>query len=100
MKTVHPDRSIPPEFLFRRPKEGVLAAASVYDSETNRALSNSELGVTIPKDSSGNINFTALLADPSLQVVKEVRIVEAVPSFPGIGMEDIGRGNHGGVDGH
>jgi len=70
--------------------EGVLAAASVYDSEANRALSNSVLDVTIPRNSSGNINFTALLADPSLQVAKEVRIIEAVPSQPGVGIEDIG----------
>jgi mono/diheme cytochrome c family protein len=69
---------------------GVLAAASVYDSEANRALSNAVLGVTIPRDSNGNINFTALLANPALQVVKEVRIIEAVPSQPGVGVDDIG----------
>lgn len=71
--------------------EGVLGAASVYDSEANRALSDSVLGVTIPRDANGNIDFTALLDNPDLQVVKEVRIVEALPSFPGIGMEDIGQ---------
>lgn len=70
--------------------EGVLAAASVYDSEANRALSNEVLGVTIPRDANGNINFTALCNDPSLQVVKQVRIIQAVPSQPGIGTEDIG----------
>jgi hypothetical protein len=70
--------------------EGVLAAASVYDSEANRALSNAVLGVTIPRDSNGNINFTALLANPNLQAVKEVRIIEAVPSQPGVGVDDIG----------
>jgi mono/diheme cytochrome c family protein len=69
---------------------GVLAATSVYDSEANRALSNGVLGVTIPRDVSGNIDFTLLNADPALQVVKEVRVIEAVPSDPGIGMEDIG----------
>ncbi|MFQ5579476.1 MAG: hypothetical protein ACE5FZ_02595 [Nitrospiria bacterium] len=69
---------------------GVLAAASVYDSEANRALSNTVLGVTIPRDLSGNIDFTALTADTALQVVKEVRVVEAVPSDPGSGREDIG----------
>ena len=70
--------------------EGVLAAASVYDSESNRALSNAVLGVTIPRDTDGNINFTALLSDETLQVAKEVRIIEAVPSLPGVGVEDIG----------
>ncbi len=69
---------------------GVLAAASVYDSEANRALSDAVLGVTIPRDISGNIDFNALVADPALQVVKEVRVIEAVPSDPGIGREDIG----------
>ncbi len=70
--------------------EGTLAAASVYDSEANRALSNGVLGVTIPRDGAGNIDFTALLADVDLQVVKEVRVIEAVPSMPGVGREDIG----------
>ena len=69
---------------------GVLAAASVYDSEPNRALSNAVLGVTIPRDSSGKIDFAALVGDPSLQVAKEVRIIQAVPSQPGVGVEDIG----------
>jgi mono/diheme cytochrome c family protein len=70
--------------------DGVLGAASVYDSEANRALSNSVLGVTIPRGSDGHIDFNALLADPSLQVVREVRIIAAVPSRPGVGVEDIG----------
>ena len=70
--------------------EGVLAAASVYDSEANRALSNTVLGVTIPRDLDGHIDFNALLADPALQVVKEVRVIEAVPSQPGVGVEDMG----------
>ncbi len=69
---------------------GVLAAASVYDSEANRALSNAVLGVTIPRDGSGNIDFAALTGNPSLQVVKQVRIVQAVPSQPGVGVEDMG----------
>jgi hypothetical protein len=69
---------------------GVLAAASVYDSEANRALSNQVLGVTIPRDAGGNIDFNALCNDPSLQVVKQVRVIQAVPSQPGVGTEDIG----------
>jgi len=69
---------------------GVLAAASVYDSEANRALSNQVLGVTIPRDANGNINFTTLCNDPNLQVVKQVRVIQAVPSTPGVGTEDIG----------
>jgi Hydrazine synthase alpha subunit middle domain/WD40-like Beta Propeller Repeat len=70
--------------------EGVLAAASVYDSEANRALSNSVLGVTIPRDGNGNIDFTTLCNNPALQAVKQVRVIQAVPSQPGIGTEDIG----------
>jgi Hydrazine synthase alpha subunit middle domain/WD40-like Beta Propeller Repeat len=70
--------------------EGVLAAASVYDSEANRALSNSVLGVTIPRDGNGNIDFTTLCNNPALQAVKLVRVIQAVPSQPGIGTEDIG----------
>jgi mono/diheme cytochrome c family protein len=69
---------------------GVLAAASVYDSEANRALSNTVLGVTIPRDGNGNINFSNLCNNAGLQVVKFVRIIEAVPSQPGVGVEDIG----------
>jgi mono/diheme cytochrome c family protein len=69
---------------------GALAVSSVYDSEANRALSNSVLGVTIPRDGSNNIDFTALIANPALQVVKQVRIIEAVPSQPGVGVEDMG----------
>lgn len=69
---------------------GVLAAASVYDSEANRALSNAVLGVTIPRDGNGNIDFATLTGNPSLQVVKQVRIVQAVPSQPGVGVEDMG----------
>ena len=69
---------------------GVLAAASVYDSEANRALSSTVLGVTIPRDGNGNIDFAALVGDPSLQVVKQVRIIQAVPSQPGVGVEDMG----------
>ncbi|MBI3608196.1 MAG: PD40 domain-containing protein [Nitrospirae bacterium] len=69
---------------------GVLAAASVYDSEANRALSNAVLGVTIPRDGNGNIDFAALVGDSSLQVVKEVRVIQAVPSQPGVGVEDMG----------
>lgn len=69
---------------------GVLAAASVYDSEPNRALSNTVLGVTIPRDSNNNIDFAALVGNPSLQVVKQVRIIQAVPSQPGVGVEDMG----------
>jgi mono/diheme cytochrome c family protein len=69
---------------------GFLAATSVYDSEANRALSNSVLGVTIPRDGSGNIDFAALVGDASLQVVKQVRVVQAVPSQPGVGVEDMG----------
>lgn len=69
---------------------GVLAASSVYDSEANRALSNGVLGVTIPRDGSGNIDFNTLTGNPSLQVVKEVRIIQAVPSLPGVGVEDMG----------
>jgi mono/diheme cytochrome c family protein len=69
---------------------GVLAAASVYDSEANRALSNAVLGVTIPRDGGGNIDFAALVGTPSLQVVKQVRIIQAVPSQPGVGVEDMG----------
>ena len=72
---------------------GTLAAASVYDSEANRALSNSVLGVTIPRDSAGNIDFAALTGDTNLQVVKKVRVIAAVPSLPGIGREDIGATN-------
>lgn len=70
--------------------EGVLAAASVYDSESNRALSNTVLGVTIPRDASGNIDFTTLCGDTGLQAVKQVRMIQAVPSLPGVGTEDIG----------
>jgi len=70
--------------------QGVLAAASVYDSEANRALSNEVLGVTIPRDANGIIDFNALCSDPSLQVVKQVRIIQAVPSQAGVGTEDIG----------
>ena len=69
---------------------GVLAAASVYDSEANRALSSTVLGVTIPRDGNGNIDFAALVGDSSLQVVKQVRIIQAVPSQPGVGVEDMG----------
>jgi mono/diheme cytochrome c family protein len=69
---------------------GVLAAASVYDSEANRALSNGVLGVTIPRDSNGNIDFAALVGNASLQVVKQVRVIQAVPSQPGVGVEDMG----------
>jgi mono/diheme cytochrome c family protein len=69
---------------------GVLAAASVYDSEANRALSTGVLGVTIPRDGNGNIDFSALVGNASLQVVKEVRIIQAVPSQPGVGVEDMG----------
>lgn len=72
---------------------GVLGAASVYDSEANRALSNSVLGVNIPRDVSGNIDYTALTSDLNLQVVKEVRVIAAVPSMPGLGREDIGATN-------
>jgi mono/diheme cytochrome c family protein len=69
---------------------GELAASSVYDSEANRALSNSVLGVTIPRDSNGNIDFATLVGDAALQVVKQVRVVQAVPSQPGVGVEDMG----------
>ncbi len=75
---------------------GELAAASVYDSEANRALSNAVLfkdGQEIPRDGSGNIDFNGLIADTALQVVKEVRVIEAVPSLPGTGREDIGSTN-------
>lgn len=68
---------------------GVLAAASVYDSEANRALSDGVLGVTIPR-TGGNIDFSSLVGNPALQVVKQVRIVQAVPSQPGVGVEDMG----------
>ncbi len=68
---------------------GVLAAASVYDSEANRALSDPVLGVRIPRNG-GTIDFAALVGDPSLQVVKQVRIIQAVPSQPGVGVEDMG----------
>lgn len=69
---------------------GVLAAASVYDSESNRALSNAVLGVTIPRDGNGNIDFAALVGNPALQAVKQVRVIRAVPSQPGVGVEDMG----------
>ena len=72
---------------------GVIGASSVYDSEANRALSSAVLGVEL-RDLNGNIDFDRLL-DPAnnLQVVKEVRVIEAVPSMPGVGREDIGSTN-------
>lgn len=69
---------------------GFLGAASVYDSEPNRALSNQVLGVTIPRDGNGNIDFNTLCSSPNLQVVKKVRVIQAVPSPPGVGTDDIG----------
>ncbi len=72
---------------------GVLGAASVYDSEANRALSNAVLGVEVPRDVSGNIDFQSLMDNPALQVVKEIRVIAAVPSMPGTGREDIGSTN-------
>ncbi|MFQ5597589.1 MAG: hypothetical protein ACE5GK_06005 [Nitrospiria bacterium] len=72
---------------------GTLGAASVYDSEANRALSDSVLGVSIPRTVNGNIDFSAMLADSNLQVVKEVRVIAAVPSMSGVGREDIGATN-------
>ncbi len=72
---------------------GELAAASVYDSEANRALSDAVLftdGKQIPRDGNGDIDFNLLTADPSLQAVKEIRVIAAVPSMPGVGRGDIG----------
>ncbi|MFQ5543012.1 MAG: hypothetical protein ACE5FY_01520 [Nitrospiria bacterium] len=72
---------------------GVLAAASVYDSEANRALSDTVLftdGKQIPRDGNGNIDFNILMADPNLQAVKEIRVIAAVRSMPGVGRGDIG----------
>ncbi|MFQ5588662.1 MAG: hypothetical protein ACE5F7_07465, partial [Nitrospiria bacterium] len=72
---------------------GVLGAASVYDSEAHRALSNTVLGVTIPRGTDGQIDFDTLIANPAKQAVKEVRVIEAVPSMPGTGRRDIGSTN-------
>lgn len=79
----------PTKVANRAGSTGVLGASSVYDSEANRALSSTVLGVEL-RDVNGNIDFAALLADPNKQVVKEVRVIEAVPSMPGVGREDIG----------
>lgn len=82
----------PTKVANRAGSTGVLGASSVYDSEANRALSSTVLGVEL-RDVNGNIDFEALLADPNKQVVKEVRVIQAVPSMPGVGMEDIGATN-------
>lgn len=76
---------------------GVLGASSVYDSEANRALSSGVLGkngVGVElRDGNGDIDFAGLLGDVNKQVVKFVRVIEAVPSMPGVGREDIGATN-------
>jgi hypothetical protein len=46
--------------------------------------------VTIPRDGAGNIDFATLVGNASLQAVKQVRVVQAVPSQPGVGVEDMG----------